>query len=164
MRAPMAPLVTVAIVNPRLAQNCHATTGDLGATSRHHSSALVPDARRRMISPGLMNATGDALGWPPAIHVAAVRTSHGTIQSATSAALVQTSREAWVRGRGVAAIGPHHVVAPRVTQCGQCGPRPPQSTSAAASASISSASCSKVVCTNPRTVITRTRSASQATL
>ena len=104
---------------PDLTQNCHAMTGDRGATSSHHSSPLVPDARRRMISPGLMKATGDALGWPPAIHVDVVRTSHGTIQSATSAALAQTSREAWVRGRGVAAIGSHHGAASRVTRCGQ---------------------------------------------
>jgi hypothetical protein len=97
----MAPIMIT-----RLAQNLHTTTGDVGATSTHNWNAPLPDPMRRTISPGLMNATSETLGCPPAIQVAAVRISHGTIHSERIAQLVPMSCHVRDRYRGAAAISP----------------------------------------------------------
>lgn len=106
--APTTPTVMVATMIARLAQNRHATMVEAGATSTHHWNGPLPDPMRRIMSLGFMNDTGDTLGSPPAIQVAAVRMSHGTIQSAMSPPLVPMSRHAWDRCRGAAAISQLH--------------------------------------------------------
>jgi hypothetical protein len=90
----MYPAAPAKRISATLAQNFHARTLDAGATSTHQSKGPLPEANRRMMPPGLTNARGETLGRPPATHVAAVITSHGTIQSAMSAALAPTSRQA----------------------------------------------------------------------
>jgi hypothetical protein len=92
------------MIKARVVQNLHAITWDAGATSTHKSNGPCPDDTRRTMLPALMNESGEVLGRPPATHVAAVITSHGTIQSAMRAALVPTSRQTLAVGRGAAAI------------------------------------------------------------
>jgi len=100
----MKPPVPAITITTRAVQNRQTTTCAEGATSTHQSNGPCPDNTRRTMLPGLMNDGGDVLGRPPATHVAAVITSHGTIQSAMSTTVVPKSCQTLALGRGAAAI------------------------------------------------------------
>jgi hypothetical protein len=100
----MTPIVTVLTMSDRAVQNFQTTTVEVGLTSTHHCNGPMPDAKRRTSAPGLMNATGETLGSPPAINVATVSANHEHIQTVTSNAAMPISRQAWVRYCGAAAI------------------------------------------------------------